>query len=180
MKRFVFLSMALCASAVANAAIPQFRASCPTGILAAGGGGTVFINGSQATVKDRGNNSFSANANGVQIDFDFTGGEPSLSYTAKGGANGMCTVTKFQPAAAPAARQTTQGASPSSMAAECKGFASEKFGVRPSYVSVHPAFRDHGMYSMYGNADGNNFICTFNGSGKFIAVDPSGNPDGDL
>lgn len=171
MKRFVFLSLALCASAVANAAIPQFRASCPTGILAAGGGGVVFINGSQATVKDRGNNSFSANSNGVQIDFDFTGGEPSLSYTAKGGANGMCTVTKFQPAAAPASSQSSGSPSGSDMATECKGFASEKFKVRPSYVSVHPAFRDHGMYSVFGNADGQNFICTFNGSGKFVAVD---------
>jgi hypothetical protein len=66
------------------------------------------------------------------------------------------------------------------MAAECKGFASEKYGVRPSYVTVHPAFRDHGMYSMYGNADGKNFICTFNSEGKFVAVDDTGNPDGDL
>lgn len=180
MKKIVFLSIALFASAAANAAVPQFRATCPTGILAAGGGGVVFINGDQATVKDHGNNNFSANVQGIQIDFDFTGGEPSMSYTAKGGANGMCTVTKFQPAAPPPARKQTAGASASSMAAECKGFASEKFGVRPAYVSVHPAFRDHGMYSMYGNADGNNFICTFNGSGKFIAVDTSGNPDGDL
>jgi hypothetical protein len=180
MKQALFLSAALLASAAANAAIPQFRATCPTGILAAGGGGVVFVNGQQASVKDHGNNSFSATANGVQIDFDFTGGEPSLSYTAKGGANGMCTVTKFQPAAAPANKQSSSAPSTSNMASECKGFASEKFGVRPSYVSVHPAFRDHGMYSMYGSADGKNFICTFDGSGKFVAVDPSGNPDGDL
>jgi len=33
---------------------------------------------------------------------------------------------------------------------------------------------------MYGNADGKNFICTFNSEGKFVAVDDTGNPDGDL
>ena len=179
MKVFALAAIGLIAlSTSASAAIPQFRATCPTGILAAGGGGVVFINGKQASVKDRGGNNFSASAGGVQLDFDFTGGEPSMSYTGPHGANGMCTITKFQPAAAPAARSS--GASASSMASECKGFASEKFGVRPSYVSVHPAMRDHGMYSMYGNADDQNFICTFDGNGKFIAVDASGNPDGDL
>jgi hypothetical protein len=180
MKSIVIASIALLGAASANAAIPQFRAACPTGILAAGGGSTVFIDGKQASVKDRGGNNFSASAGGVQIDFAFIQGEPSLSYTRENGANGMCTVTKFQPAVAPAGRQSTGGASKSSMAAECKGFASEKFGVRPSYVSVHPAFRDHGMYSIFGNADGQNFICTFDGHGKFVAVDPSGDSDGAL
>jgi hypothetical protein len=36
------------------------------------------------------------------------------------------------------------------------------------------------MYSMHGNADDKNFICTFDGDGKFVAVDASDNPDGDL
>jgi hypothetical protein len=182
MKSFVFAVAALVASAGAHATIPQFRATCPTGILAAGGGNSVFINGKQAAVTDRGNNNFSAKAGGISLDFAFYQGEPSLSYTAPKGANGMCTVTKFQPAAAPAARKTSTSGSASSgsMSAECKGFASEKFGVKPSYISVHPAFKDHGMYSMYGDADGQNFICTFDGNGKFVAVDSSGNPDGDL
>jgi hypothetical protein len=180
MKYILSLSLGMIVSATASAAIPQFRASCPTGILAAGGGSSVFINGKQAAVTDRGNNNFTAKGSGVELDFIFSDGEPSLSYTAKGGANGMCTVTKFQPTAPPAARKAAQGTPANSMASECKGFASEKFGVKPAYVSVHPAMKDHGMYSIYGNADGKNFICTFDGSGKFIAVDPSGNPDGDL
>jgi hypothetical protein len=94
----------------------------------------------------------------------------------------MCTVTNFRPAAASTAAsgRPPGGGVTGKMAAECKGFASEKYGVRPSYVTVHPAFRDHGMYSMYGNADGKNFICTFNSEGKFVAVDDTGNPDGDL
>jgi hypothetical protein len=175
-----FAFIALLATGSATAAIPQIRATCPTGILVAGGGGVVFINGKQASVKDLSNNNFSASAGGISVDFDFTGGEPSMSYTAPKGANGMCTITKFQPASAPAARKSSDGGSTNSMASECKGFASEKFGVRPSYVTVHPAMRDHGMYSMYGTADDKNFICTFDGNGKFVAVDATGNPDGDL
>lgn len=180
MKYILTLSTGLMLSASANAAIPQFRATCPTGIMVAGGGSSVFVNGHQANVTDRGNNNFSASTKNYSFDFIFSAGEPSMSYTGKGGANGMCTITKFQPAVPPAARKTTQGASASSMTAECKGYASEKFGVRPSYVNVHPAMRDHGMYSIYGNADNQSFICTFDGDGKFVAVDATDNPDGDL
>ena len=182
MRRLLLAFGATLITGTAAAEIPQFRASCPTGILVAGGGSSVFINGQQAHVKETGANAFTAKSGGIQIDFLFDGGEPSLSYTAPGGANGMCTVTKFRPAAAKAAPSGHQsgGAATGKMAAVCKGFASEKYGVRPSYVQVHPAFRDHGMYSMYGNADGQNFICTFTGDGKFVAVDNTGNPDGDL
>ncbi len=175
MRSIVLGVIVLLGASSAHAGVPQFRATCPGGILAAGGGGTVFINGDQASVKDHGGNNFSASSNGIQIDFSFDAGEPSLSYTGPRRANGMCTITKFQPAAAPAGRPAGNN-----MAAECKGFASEKFGVRPSYVSVHPAFRDHGMYSMFGNADDRNFICTFDRNGKFIAVDESGDSDGAL
>lgn len=171
--------LGLMLSSTASAAIPQFRAACPTNILVAGGGSTVFINGKQAEVKMHGANAFTATAGNISVDFLFEGGEPSLSYTAPRGANGMCTITKFTPAAAGASRPAG-GPDLNRMASECKGFASEKFGVRPSYVSVHPAFRDHGMYSMYGNADDRNFICTFNAQGQFVSVDPTSNPDGDL
>ena len=164
-------------SASASAAIPQFRASCPTGILVAGGGDTVFINGKQAQVKQHGGSSFSASVGGIQVDFEVDAGEPSLSYTAPKGANGMCTVTKFAPAAK---SKAGGGVSLSDMASQCKGFASEKYGVRPSYVTTHPAQRDHGMYSVFGSADDTNFVCTFDGQGKFVAVDKSENPDGDL
>jgi hypothetical protein len=172
--QYIAACVSLSMAGIANAAVPDFRAACPTGILVAGGGGTVFINGHQAQVKQNAGSSFSASAGDVSVDFAFEGGEPSLSYTAAHGANGMCTVTKFQPAAAPESRQSSGAASNQSMSAECTGYASEKFGVRPAYVSVHPAFRDHGMYSMYGNADDQNFICTFDGKGKFVGVDASG------
>jgi hypothetical protein len=179
MRSIVVAAVALLGAASASAEVPFFRATCPTNILAAGGGGTVFINGQQANVRETGPNAFTARGGGIQLDFLFAGGEPSLSYTGPGSANGMCTVTKFRPAAA-AAGGASGGVSTGKMASECKGFASEKFRVRPTYVTVHPAFRDHGMYSMYGVADGKNFICTFNGEGKFVAVDATGNPDGNL
>ena len=174
-KSIVLAMSAMLAAASAHAEVPYFRASCPTNILAAGSGDTVFVNGQQAQVRETGANAFTARSAGIQLDFVFAGGEPSLSYTGPGGANGMCTVTKFRPAAA-AAGGTSGAVATGNMASECKGFASEKFGVRPSYVSVHPAFRAHGMSSMYGNADGKNFICTFNRDGKFVAVDSTGTP----
>jgi len=130
-------------------------------------------------VKENGANAFTATSVGISLEFVFAGGEPSLSYTAPGGANGMCAVTKFRPAAA-AAGGKPGGVATGNMASECKRFATERFDRRPSYVTVHPAFRDHGKYSMCGNADGKNFICTFNGEGKFVAVDSTGNTDGNL
>jgi hypothetical protein len=167
------------AVASASAAIPEFNATCPTDILVAGGGSTVFINGRQAQVKQNDASSFEASVGGISIDFLGGGGEPSISYTAPHGANGMCTVTKYKPAAG-AGEQASGAAAPDNMARECAGMASEKYGVKPTYVTTQPAQRDQGMYSVFGNADGTNFICTFDGQGKFIAVDTSTNPDGDL
>lgn len=179
MRPIVVAAIAMLGAASASAEVPFFRATCPTNILAAGGGNTVFINGQQAQVRETGPNAFTARSGGIQLDFLFEGGEPSLSYTGPGAANGMCNVTKFRPAAASAGGRPG-GVATGKMASECKGFASEKFGVRPAYVTVHPAFRDHGMYSMFGVADNKNFICTFTGEGKFVAVDSTGNPDGNL
>jgi len=42
--------------------------------------------------------------------------------------------------------------------AGCTGFASRKFGVRPSGATVHPAVRDRGMYAMHGTAGAHGLI----------------------
>lgn len=154
----------------AVAEIPQFRASCPTGIFAAGAGGRVFINGKKANVKEIGANSFTAKHGGIEIDFVFDGSEPSVSYTRRGGSNGICRVTQFR-AASDSGSQASGVLDSDKMKAECRRFASEKFGVRPSYVQVDRVVRDHGMYSIYGDADRKNFICTFTSDGRFVAVD---------
>ncbi|PZF78284.1 hypothetical protein DK847_00200 [Aestuariivirga litoralis] len=73
---------------------PKFTASCPTGItVKSNGSGKVKINGTKATVKTFSNKAWEASANGVSIDFGLDGSELSVTYTGKGGANGICQVT---------------------------------------------------------------------------------------
>lgn len=73
---------------------PKFTASCPTGItVKSNGNGKVKINGAKATVKTFSSTAWEARANGVSIDFGFDGSSLSVTYTAKGGANGICQVT---------------------------------------------------------------------------------------
>jgi hypothetical protein len=81
-------------SAPAIAAAPKFTGSCPTGItVKSNGSGTIRINGKKASVKTLNSNAWEARANGVTIDIARDAGGLILSYTAKGGANGICQVT---------------------------------------------------------------------------------------
>lgn len=78
----------------ALASPPKFTASCPTGItVKSNGNGKVKINGAKATVKTFSSTAWEARANGVSIDFGFDGPDLTVTYTAKGGANGICQVT---------------------------------------------------------------------------------------
>ena len=80
------------APALANP--PKFTASCPTGItVKSNGSGKVKINGAKATVKTFSATAWEARANGIAIDFGYDGSDLSVSYTGKGGANGICQVT---------------------------------------------------------------------------------------
>lgn len=168
MKRlFIALGLVLL-TGTAAAQVPLLRASCPTDILVAAGGGVVFINGDQAQVTTTDDNGFSATIDDIQIDFMIYDGQPSMFYSTGSGANGVCTVTKY---IAAWGGSQAGGVDTDLMARLCIGFASEKYNVRPGYVLVHPPFRDHGMYSVFGNADDKNFICTFTGGGEFVAVD---------
>lgn len=82
----------MAAPALANP--PKFAASCPTGItVKSNGKGKVKINGAKATVKTFSATAWEARANGVSIDFGFDGPDLTVTYTAKGGANGICQVT---------------------------------------------------------------------------------------
>ncbi|MFN4143525.1 hypothetical protein [Aestuariivirga sp.] len=78
----------------AHAAAPKFTGTCPTGItVKSNGSGTVKINGKKAKVKTLSANAWEASANGVRIDIARDAGGLMLSYTGKGGANGICEVT---------------------------------------------------------------------------------------
>lgn len=103
MKRIIIASaLALAAlSLPAHAAAPKFTGSCPTGIsVKSNGKGTVKINGTKAKVKTINSNAWDASANGVTINIAQDAGGLMLSYTGKGGANGICQVTSAAAAGA--------------------------------------------------------------------------------
>ncbi|MEI7598503.1 MAG: hypothetical protein WCJ41_04180 [Aestuariivirga sp.] len=72
----------------------KFTASCPTGItVKSNGSGKVRINGTKATVKTFSATAWEARIKGIAIDFGMDGSALTVTYTAKGGANGICQVT---------------------------------------------------------------------------------------
>ena len=79
---------------VAEAKIPLFNATCPTGIdVHADEGGPIYINGKEATLKVYNQNAYDATHGHVIISVTITPDRSVLvSYTKKGGANGICTV----------------------------------------------------------------------------------------
>jgi len=96
MTRTVLLAAAaiLATLGAANAAIPFFNATCPTGIeVHADQGGPIYINGKEATLKVFNKNAYEARHGHVTLDLTINpDGSPMLSYTKDGGANGICTI----------------------------------------------------------------------------------------
>jgi len=79
----------------ANAAIPFFNATCPTGIeVHADEGGPIYINGKEATLKVFNKNAYEARHGHVTLDLTINpDGSPLLMYTKDSGANGVCSIT---------------------------------------------------------------------------------------
>ncbi|WP_019661835.1 DUF3011 domain-containing protein [Stenotrophomonas hibiscicola] len=110
MRRHVLsLTVALVSAAFvapAMAAVPFFNASCPGGIdVHADDGGPVYVQGREATLKRFNDRYFEArDANsGITLSISRSDdGTPQISYTGRGGANGICQVSSSG-APAPAA-----------------------------------------------------------------------------
>ena len=77
------------------AAIPQLNYTCPGKIeVHADQGGPIYINGKEAKLKVFNQNYYEAKGSGVTISLSINpDGTPSVSYTGKGGANGICNET---------------------------------------------------------------------------------------
>ncbi|MDV3513718.1 DUF3011 domain-containing protein [Stenotrophomonas sp. C1657] len=94
------LTVALLASAFtapAMAAVPFFNAACPGGLdVHADEGGPVYVQGREATLKRFNDRYFEARdaSSGTTLSIS-TGddGTPQVSYTGRGGANGICQVS---------------------------------------------------------------------------------------
>jgi len=85
---------ATAAASPAFASIPFFNATCPMNIeVHADQGGPIYINGKQAKLKVFNAKAYEATHNHVTISVTVNpDGTPLVSYTARGGANGICMV----------------------------------------------------------------------------------------
>jgi hypothetical protein len=97
MKTCLRVAVAMAALALAGeavAGIPLVNATCPGKIeVHADEGGPIYINGKEGKLKKFNDNYFEAKGGGVTISLSINpDGSPSVSYTGKGGANGICTV----------------------------------------------------------------------------------------
>ncbi|MBI6952166.1 MULTISPECIES: hypothetical protein [Pseudomonas] len=93
MKRLLLLAL-LVASGAAQAGIPLLNATCPGKIeVHADEGGPIYINGKEGKLKKFNENYFEAKASGVTISLSINpDGSPSVSYTGRNRANGICQV----------------------------------------------------------------------------------------
>jgi hypothetical protein len=84
-------SLAIAATANAKG-IPLMNYTCGSDIsVHADQGGPVYINAKEAKLKKVNSNYYEATGSGITVSISFgSDGEPSLSYTGKGGANGIC------------------------------------------------------------------------------------------
>lgn len=84
-------------AAPAMAAVPFFNASCPGGIdVHADDGGPVYVQGREAALKRFNDRYFEARDTNSGITLSISrndDGTPQISYTGRGGANGICQIS---------------------------------------------------------------------------------------
>jgi len=92
MKPLLIAPLLLVAVQPALAAIPLLNYDCPMNIqVHADEGGPVYINGQEAKLKVFNDKYYEAKGSGVTISISINeDGTPSVSYTGKKGANGVC------------------------------------------------------------------------------------------
>ncbi|QHD01196.1 hypothetical protein PspS04_12865 [Pseudomonas sp. S04] len=94
MKRSLLGALVVLTAGTANAGIPLVNATCPGNIeVHADEGGPIYINGKEAKLKKFSEAYFEAKGSNVTISLMVNpDGSPSVSYTGKGKANGVCQV----------------------------------------------------------------------------------------
>ena len=94
MKRLLIGTLVVLAAGTASAGIPLVNATCPGNIeVHADEGGPIYINGKEAKLKKFSETYFEAKGSNVTISLMVNpDGSPSVSYTGKGKANGVCQV----------------------------------------------------------------------------------------
>lgn len=169
----------------AGAAVPFFNATCPGRIeVHADEGGPIFINGKETRLKRFNENYYEARSGNVTVSLTIRpDGSPDVSYTGRGGANGVCRI-KAAPGAGiqsrerdfddPPAQRRSGRTAMGSLPAFCRGEASEEFDVRPSEITTNMAFKAGNRIVVQGNyPDGGDtqfFNCWFDAQGNFVSV----------
>ncbi|PKM24190.1 MAG: hypothetical protein CVV09_17380 [Gammaproteobacteria bacterium HGW-Gammaproteobacteria-13] len=100
MNRLPTLIALLTASGLAHAAnLPAFEVTCPTDLsVRAEAGGPVYINDKQIVLHKLSEQFFEAKGEGVTLSISLNAaGAPTVSYTGKQGANGICEKTEKAP-----------------------------------------------------------------------------------
>lgn len=178
--RSIFLSaigagLITMSATAAYADMPLFNATCPGNIeVHADEGGPVYFNGSEAKLHRSNANYYEAVHGPVTVSISVNpDGSVTVSYTRRGGGNGMCQVLAGK-------QQRTQKQLPTlaidqgAMPRFCAGEASARFGVRPTEITTNIAFKSGARYVVQGHFEGDGgttfFNCYFDGQGNFVEV----------
>ena len=99
MNRLPFAAALLAMGSAHAASLPKFEVTCPTDLaVRADAGGPVFINDKKAILSKFSEQYYEARGEGVTISISIAAdGSPTVTYTGKQGANGICTEREETP-----------------------------------------------------------------------------------
>jgi hypothetical protein len=182
---FIMTVAGVAMAGAARAEVPFFNAVCPGNIeVHADDGGPVYVNGKETRLKRFNGDYYEARLGSLTISVTIRpDGTPDISYTGKGGANGVCRIkaagsgSDRQPdvgMARPSRRDRSAEMDMRMMPAFCRGEAADQFDRRPSEITTNMAFRAGKRIVVQGNfPEGKRttfFNCWFDGDGNFISV----------
>jgi len=100
---FTITIAGLTMAGAARAEVPFFNAVCPgNGEVHADDGGPIYVNGRETKLRRFNNNYYEAKLGSLTISVTVRpDGTPDISYTKKGGVNGVCNVRPNGAASAP-------------------------------------------------------------------------------
>ncbi len=182
---FTITIAGLTIAGAARAEVPFFNAVCPGNVeVHADDGGPIYVNGRETKLRRFNNNYYEAKLESLTISVTVRpDGTPDISYTKKGGVNGVCNVRPNGAASAPRVNSRMAGPPPraggadidlGTMPAFCRGAAAEQFDRRPSEITTSMAFRSGNRIVVQGNYAERKkttfFNCWFDRDGNFMSV----------
>lgn len=99
MNKLLFAAALLAMGSAHAASLPKFEVTCPTDLaVRADAGGPVFINDKKAILSKFSEQYYEAKGQGVTLSISIAAdGSPTVTYTGKQGANGICTEREETP-----------------------------------------------------------------------------------